>query len=418
MTENETLQGRKKILILTNDAGFGHRSASLAIKMALEMEHPGAVDVDIVNPLDHDKAPLVLKESQSDYDRIVRKAPELYDFGYKASDKLVPTYILEQGIMLGLFEVMRSLIREYTPDVIVTTHPLYTPATFAVLGVYKKYIPVIIVVTDLISVHRIWFNDKAEALIVPTEDVRDLAIDAGVAADKIHLIGIPVNPKLDRETVDKSAARKALGWDPDRFTVLISGSKRVEGLPEALHILNHFGKEMQLAIVCGRDTELYNELRAVEWHQMVHLYEFTKRMPDMMSASDLMICKAGGLSVTEALASGLPMILINVLPGQEVGNMEYVVRNGAGIHTESKDAILEALAHLNANGGKLLDEMAANSCRLGRSHAAFDAAEIIWDISHLNVGDKKLAEDANILNLLRLNRINWADYGKLESSSS
>ncbi|HMN15453.1 MAG TPA: glycosyltransferase, partial [Bellilinea sp.] len=223
-------------------------------------------------------------------------------------------------------------------------------------------------------------------------------------------------PKLDRTISDKRVAKQELGWDPDLFTVLVSGSKRVEGLPEALHVLNHFGKEMQLAIVCGRDTELFNELRTVDWHQKVHLFEFTKRMPDLMAASDLMICKAGGLSVTEALASGLPMILINVLPGQEVGNMEYAVENGAAIHAESKDAILEAMAHLTQNDNALLDEMASNSCRLGRSHAAYDAADVIWDVAQLNVGGKVLAQDPNILNLLRLNRINWTDYGKLDAS--
>lgn len=418
MKIEEVVRPKKKILILTNDAGFGHRSTALAIQAALKSAHRGECDVEIINPLDHEKTPTILKDSQTDYDKWMRKAPELYKFGFETSGMLLPEMILEQGLMLGMFEVMRSIIRRYSPDLIVNTHPLYQPATFAVLGVYKTYIPVVTVVTDLITIHRLWFNGKVEALIVPTAEAKELAIGYGIPEKNIYELGIPVNPSINSESKAKAEIRRSLGWDESLPTVLVSGSKRVEGLQDAVNVLNHFGLPLQLAIVCGCDTELYQELGQQEWHQKVHLYEFSSEMDKMMKASDLMVSKAGGLSVTEALACGLPMVMMNVLPGQEVGNMEFVVKNGAGIYIEDKDEFLEGIAHLMTNDAALLKTMAARAAALGKPEAAEKAAEIIWEVAQLKVSGKTLAQDPNILNLLRLNQIDWKDYGKAETGAN
>lgn len=119
-------------------------------------------------------------------------------------------------------------------------------------------------------------------------------------------------------------------------------------------MINHFGAPLQLVVVCGKDRETFKDLHEVIWHVPVHLYEYTSEMPAFMRAADLIVCKAGGLIVTESLACGLPMILVDVLPGQETGNMEYVVNNGAGELVESPIEMLEALSHLWINQQALL----------------------------------------------------------------
>jgi len=187
---------KKKILILTADVGFGHRSASLAIQSAIEESHPGQYQISLVNPLDNKKAPLFLKESQSEYDKWVLNVPELYKFGYELSDSPIPVTILETILVVSLFEVMNEMIEDHEPDIIINTYPLYQAPFVAVKSLHKLNIPMVTIVTDLATVHQIWFNDKVDWLVVPTETVRDDAIKAGVDPEKICLIGIPVNPRI------------------------------------------------------------------------------------------------------------------------------------------------------------------------------------------------------------------------------
>lgn len=399
---------KKRILILTADAGFGHRSAAVALQEALNIRYGNSVEVTVINPLEEKKAPMILRESQSDYDKWVRKAPELYKLGYDVSDQTVPSAILESGLTVIMFELMRDLLRKHRPHVVVSTYPLYQHALTGVMLTYKAKIPIITVVTDLATVHRLWFNDKVNAILVPTEIVQNLAIESGVAPEKLFITGIPVHPNISEAERPCAEIRAELGWDGDLLTILAVGSKRVEGLIDALNVINHLGYPVQLVVVAGKDEEMYAELKSIEWHIPVHLYDFVTNMPQFMHAADLILCKAGGLIVTESLACGLPMILVNVIPGQETGNMEYVVQNGAGVWAKTPMKILEALSHYTGNDRALLKKAAANAKHLGRPQAAFDAAEIIWNAAQQSV-KPDLSFRSNIINLLALNQIPWVE---------
>jgi len=409
---------KKRILILTADAGYGHRSAANALQEALLLRYRTSVKVEIINPLDDKRAPMVLRDAQTDYDKWVRKAPELYKFGYEASDNPLPTAIAESALTIGMFELMRDLLRTHRPDVVVSTYPLYQPALTGVLAAFKAAIPLITVVTDLATVHRLWFNSRTDILLVPTELVRDLAIEAGVDPAHIQITGIPVHPEIVGDVRSRKKIRAELGWRQDLFTVLAVGSKRVEGLVEALNVANHFGQPLQLAVVTGNDDELYAELKQAEWHNPVHLYKFVKNMPQLMHAADMIICKAGGLIVTESLACGLPMMLVNVIPGQETGNAEYVVNNGAGVLTETPVAVLEALAHFTANKQAELKRTSAAATAIGRPQAAFDAAAIIWETAQVTRAEPDLSYRSNLINLLTLNQIPWIEGEVLTSGEA
>ncbi|MBW6473706.1 MAG: glycosyltransferase [Anaerolineaceae bacterium] len=367
----------KKILILTADAGFGHRSASLAIQSAIEDLYPDQYIVSLVNPLDNNKAPFFIKESQSEYDKWVRNVPELYKFGYELSDSPIPVTILETILVVSLFEVINEMIEEHEPDIIINTYPLYQAPFVAVKSLTGINIPMLTIVTDLATVHQIWFNDKVDWLIVPTEIVRDDAIEAGVNPDNICVIGIPVNPRIFQLNESKQELKRSLGWNPELTTILAVGSKRVEHFKENLDILNHSGFQFQLIVVTGKDQELYEELKEVEWHHETYLYEFVDQMPEFMRASDLLVAKAGGLIVTEALASGLPMILIDVIPGQESGNAKFVQDGKAGFWTKSSIEFMQVLGHLFFTEQEKLMDIKDNAKTIGKPTAAMQIAEFI-----------------------------------------
>jgi 1,2-diacylglycerol 3-beta-galactosyltransferase len=392
----------KHILILTADAGFGHRSAANAIAAALQETHGRECTFKIVNPLDDERAPAWLRNSQSDYDRIARDMPDLYRLGYDLSDGSLTSRLMENALRTLLYPVLREIILDQEPDVIISTYPLYQAALGAVFAITQTFVPLIAVVTDLVTVHQIWFSADADITVVPTPMVRELAIDAGLPPEKIQEIGIPVHPRLAQETREKALIRAELGWDQNRTTILAVGSKRVEHLGPILNVLNHSGWPIQLVMAAGGDEEQYNELLKTDWHVPAHVYNFVKNMPTLMRASDASICKAGGLIVSESLAAGLPLLLTDVIPGQETGNANYVVNGGAGELIEEPLQALEVMAHWLSNDAQLLKERAANAVRLGRPRAAYDIVEQAWTLAQRGPVKKESSQIVGLPNLIEL----------------
>lgn len=372
------MDSKKRALILTADAGFGHRSAALAVKDAILDKYSEQMTVELLNPLDEPTTPTFLRDTQSDYDKYVKHVPELYQLGYEASDNLIPTAFLERSIGVLLVDTMRELFTQYKPDVVLSTYPWYQSAISTMFTGRKNKIPQFTAVTDLSTVHRMWFHKKVTGCLVPNTLVAELGMSYGMPLEKIIITGIPVSPAITKEKREKNVIRQELGWQPDLPTILAVGSKRVERLIDSLNVINHFGAPIQVAVVCGRDENLFRELTHFEWHIPAYIYEYSDQVPTLMKASDLMLCKAGGLIVTESLASGLPMMLTEIIPGQETGNAEYVTAYGAADMAESPIAILECLSHLLKDDQALLKKRAANARFLGQPESAYAAADIVW----------------------------------------
>ena len=368
----------KHILILIADYGFGHRSAANAISEALQESYGGRCVVEIVNPLDDKRAPALLRKEQVNYDRIVREMPELYKLGYEVSDSPAASNFIESAVTLMLFNLLRDIVRQQQPDVIVCTYSIYPAILSAIFDMEKHRIPVITVVTDLGAVHNLWFYPKTDLCLVPNQAVSDMAIAAGLAPEKVIITGIPVHPDLAKRDPDQSAIRLNLGWSPDLFTVLAVGGKRVGSLYKTLRVLNHSGLPLQLVIVTGGDDVLYNRFRSIEWHLKAHLYNFVTNMPMLMRAADCVLSKAGGLIVSEALACGLPLLLINAIPGQESGNVDFVVEGSAGDVARDPLEALEILCHWLTKEGDLYKMRQLNAHRLGRPQASYDVARLVW----------------------------------------
>ena len=401
---------KKNVLILTADAGFGHRSAANAVEVALKEAHEDECIVNIVNPLEDKRAPFFLRESQFDYDKIVRNMPKLYRIGFDASDASVPSAIVESALTVLLYEVMHDIIQKYDPDVILNTYPIYQSALHAVFAITKHRIPMLTVITDLSTIHRLWFYENVDGCLVPNDQVRDLALENNIPLKNIFITGIPVHPSLSRQDQPADQIRKSLGWDPGLTTILAVGSRRVDNLFETLNVINHFGAPLQIAVVAGKDKELFDELNNVEWHIPCHIYEYSSHMPKLMMASDVLVCKAGGLIVTEALACGLPIILIDVIKGQETGNAEFVVENKAGDLALSPIEFLESLSHWLYNNHELLKDKAKHAHLIGKPYSAFHVADLVLQAANKGAKGEIASSKRNFLiDLLTSNQVQWQD---------
>jgi 1,2-diacylglycerol 3-beta-galactosyltransferase len=372
------MSATKRVLILTADMGFGHRSAANAVAAALQRMHGQECVVEIVNPLDDEHTPAILRDSQEDYDKLVRDMPDVYRLRYHFSDSTVPNAIVENALTVMLFKILRDLVLRYKPDVVVSTNNLFLAPVSAVITVMDLGIPAFTVITDLVDLHIAWFHDGADMILLPTREARAQALKNKVAKEKLVVTGIPVHPALAEETRTPAEIRQMMGWQPDLTTVLVVGSKRVNNLEGVLHVLNHSGLPIQMPIIAGGDVDLYQSLLATEWHRPAYLYNFVENMPDFLRAADCIISKAGGMIVTESLACGLPMLLVDVTPGQEKGNAEFVVRNDAGKLGHTPIEALEILCHWLENDRAVLDEVRDNAQRVGRPQSAYTAAELIW----------------------------------------
>lgn len=391
---------KKRVLIMTADAGFGHRSAANAVRDALIDKYNDQLSVEVINPLDEPTTPSLLRDTQADYDKYVRNVPDLYQLGYEASDNPIPTAFLERSIGVLMMDTMHDLFKRYKPNVVLSTYPWYQSAMTALFTSHKYRTPNYTVVTDLSTVHRMWFHKKATGCFVPNKIVAELALSYGMPLNKITITGIPVSPAISKETRPKNEIRKELGWQPDLPTILAVGSKRVERLVDSLHVINHFGGKIQVAVVCGKDETLFQQLSMFDWHIPAHVYEFSDQVPTLMKASDLMLCKAGGLIVTESLAASLPMMLTEVIPGQETGNAEYVVEYGAADLAESPISILECLDHLLMDDRALLKKRAANASQLGLPLSAYTVADILYQTVAFPK-PKKPKKESPILEILK-----------------
>ena len=371
----------RNILILTADAGFGHRSTSLALARAFELRYGDKARVTIANPLDDPRAPSLLRNAESDYDKLASEWPRFYELGFRMSDTAVTTNVAEMAYVVLTYDLIARLMRRHEPDVVVITFPTYQSPVDAYRRINGTNTPMATVVTDLVTLQRMWFYKGVDLCLTPTEIAARLAVENDIPADRVHVTGLPVNPVLADTPSSKAEARLALGWDPDLFTVLAVGSKRVERLDRFVHVLNHAGFDYQIVAVAGGNNELYETWEQTEWHVPAHIYNFVKNMPDFLHASDCVLSKAGGLIVTESLACGLPLFLMQVIPGQETGNAQLVVHEGAGDRTLEPLQLLEGMAHWQADNGRLYQERAANARRLGRPQAAYDAADLIWELA-------------------------------------
>ncbi|MFW5713269.1 MAG: MGDG synthase family glycosyltransferase [Brevefilum sp.] len=370
-----------KILILTGDAGLGHRIAAEALEQAFKNQFGSRCEVTITNPLNHPDIPDFIRESQSDYDEFVKNFPELYKLGYEVSDSKLPVNLMEDGSTLLLLDVMRDIHAETDPDLVITTYPIYQAPLCALRDSDDLSIPFMATVTDLVTVHKVWFNTDITRLTVPTEAVRQRALEAGLTPEQIIITGIPVDPEIQElKSVSKPTIREELGWKPEITTLLVVGSPRVVSLMDILQKLDESDQVFQFALVAGGNDPLHEKFETTEWKHPNYVYNFIEFMPKLMRASDMIVCKAGGLIVTESLASGLPLMLVHVLPGQEQGNVAFVIDHNAGALCETPEEAYETFSGWLGDGRARLEEIAQNAEDAGRADAARKITEIAWDL--------------------------------------
>jgi UDP-N-acetylglucosamine:LPS N-acetylglucosamine transferase len=369
---------KKRVLILSSDYGFGHLSAAKAVSAALEAQD-SSVEVRIANPMKHEMTPDILRDIQDLYDES-SKQQGLYELLYKISDTSLYAAATNTAVGAMLRDSVYSEIKEMQPHVIVSVHQDYLAALKSLYEAAGFKIPIVTVITDLTTIHRRWYSRISSMTVVPTDAGYNLAVEHGLREDRIKQIGIPVHPRFVNESRSQAELIKELGWYPDKRVILVVGSKRVSNLTENLRGINHANLDIQLVLVAGGDDKLHREFMNTAWHLPTHIYNYVSDLPAFMHASDIVISKAGGLIVAETLACKKPILITDVIEGQETGNSLYVLEHGAGERAFNPLDVLETVYHWLMNDAEILKIRSQKAAALGRPQAAFEIADLVLSL--------------------------------------
>ena len=276
------------------------------------------------------------------------------------------------------------MLREHPGDIYVSVHPLINIPFLRAMRRREITTPYFIVVTDLVSTHTAWFAKEADLISIPTEQARKRALYAGIDPEKMKVIGLPVADRFCKPPGDKIVLRKKLGWSQEKTIILLVGGGEGMGpLGTVSKEINRAKLDVGLVVITGRNRKLKEELEAMDWNIPTHIYGFVTNMPDLMRAADILVTKAGPGTISEALIANLPIILYHRIPGQEEGNVSYVIDEGAGIWAPDIEDIINTLEDWLNNPEKRMLAV-ENAKRLARPDASRQIARTIAEMIRLN----------------------------------
>jgi 1,2-diacylglycerol 3-beta-galactosyltransferase len=362
----------KRIVFWFSDTGGGHRSAAEAIIEALKSKYGERIDSVMVDALTR-YAPPPFNRSSEWYAKVSNRRQWQWALSYYLSNGLRRFRLSQALLWPYIRNGIQRAVRENPADLYVSVHPILSRIVYP-----RPRPPVVTVVTDAVTAHIAWFAPEVDACVVPTELARQLGLRYGMPASKLRVIGLPVSARFSQTSSDKAELKSKLGWSADKPAVLVvGGGEGVGPLFEIARAVSAAYLPCELVIVCGRNQKLLARLQALRWNVALHAYGFVREMPDFMRAADVLVTKAGPGTISEACLTGLPMILYSRLPGQEEGNVAYVVDEGAGVWAPKPDLVVQALRHWIGSDSRELRRAAVNARRLARPNAAQDIADFL-----------------------------------------
>ncbi len=300
---------------------------------ALAERYPDRFQVRIADPFGPRTNPL-LHRIVALYSPMVRRTPPVWGTLYHATNSrpLMAALVRAYAPLVG--PTLMQMLTDHQPRLVASFHPLTNHVTARLLRRRLPGVPLITVVTDLVDFHVGWVARAADLIVVPSREAQDLCHRRGMARDRVLRLGLPIHPRFARalaEHPDRAGLRAALGLEAERFCILLTGGAEGAGqLWRKARALARSRLKLQLLLVCGRNARLQQRATEATWEVPVRAVGFIQDMSQLMLACDLIVTKAGPGTVSEALAMGLPVVLTSYLPGQEAGNVEYVLRQGAG----------------------------------------------------------------------------------------
>lgn len=358
----------KRILILTAAYGEGHNAAARGIRDGLARLAP-APEVEL-----HD----LFAETYGRFNDLIRnsylglinKWPRSWGTVYRWLDRK-QNFDRDFKWFAPVKKRFAVLLARFQPEVVVSVFPAYPYLLHEVLGADRSCRSVV-VVTDSITVNAIWYRCIADFYLVPNEQSAAVVRAAGISPEAIRAFGFPVNPRFADLPSERLAPSTAAGR---RVLYMINA-----GTAQAAQVVRLLtAMELDLTVTIGRDEKLREIVQraSASARRPVEIIGWTNELPELLSRSHLLIGKAGGATVQEAIAAGCPMIINHVVSGQEEGNAQLILETKSGARAHSPAEVGNLVEGAFADDAKQWREWAANIAQLSRPRASLDVAEFL-----------------------------------------
>ncbi len=363
-------------LLLSASYGNGHNAACRAL-IEGSRELGSAMEFEMIDFFEELVSRPISKAVGFIYVQSVRHAPALYGAFYYRTARIGYDSRTQRGINALGRKAFRQLYEERRPDVVLSLHPTPAGAVSDLKAAGAVDAPLVTIVTDY-AVHSQWIHPHTDLTVVGAPFLREQLIARGLAPERVRVAGIPISPKFALPK-DRLALRGRWGFDPERPLVLVMAGAfgMMRGLEEILTALAEI-PAAQAVFVCGHDRASRKTLerRAEPFGERLRVLGYTTEVDELMGAADLCITKAGGLTVTEALACGLPMLIYRPIPGQEEWNTRYLVEHGAGLAARKRAELSGILSELLRAPARL-STMSESARALARPGAAVEIAGMV-----------------------------------------
>ncbi|MET3132731.1 processive 1,2-diacylglycerol beta-glucosyltransferase [Oxalobacteraceae bacterium GrIS 1.11] len=359
---------QKKILLLSVSAGAGHMRAAEAIRAHADVDVV-ATHLDVMNYVTAG-----FRKLYTDfYLTLVNKAPTLWGYLYQVTNEAQPDSSMQRlrrGVERLNTKALLKEIAAFKPDAIICTH--FLPAEILSRAIRKDglHCPVWVQVTDF-DLHRMWVHEHMSGYFAANDEVAFRMRALGIGAGQIHVTGIPIMPAF-AQPLDRVECAREFGLDPARTTfLLMGGGAGLGSLDTIAERLLALDGDFQLIVLAGKNAQALAALQALAARHPGRLLAqgFTNQVERLMACADLVITKPGGLTTSECLAMGLPMIVNSPIPGQEELNADFLLEQGVALKAFDAVTLEYRIRHLLDHPAKLA-EMGAKARALGRPGAA------------------------------------------------
>lgn len=361
------------IMILTVSAGQGHHATGRAITEYFESKGHTTKTVDVYEYI----SPIISKSIEKGYLVSTKYTKKAYRQFYRKAETVTrPTFSYATNRAFG--KLFRSCIKDFMPDAIICTHVWAAQFIDSYINKYGAGKMITVgVVTDFV-LHPYWERTKVDYLITASELLNRSIQKKNIPLEKVRAFGIPIRNQFSTPLSRKEACQK-LGI-PDKTTILImSGSMGYGNVARHILALDSLDQDFQILAVCGRNKHLQHSLEKLDLKKDLFVYGYTDEVHVMMDAASCIVTKPGGLSVSESLAKGLPMILMNPIPGQEDRNLDFMLNNGLAQYVTKLHPLDEAVFQLFSSPD-LLENRRRVAQAFGKPNATQDLCEFIIEV--------------------------------------
>ena len=373
----------KKILIFYASYGGGHLSAANSIKEYIEENYTN-IEIKLVDCMEYVNK-TINKVTTTAYNEMAKNAPWAWGKVYSKSQSGVISSISKNSNKLFAIK-LNSLLEEFNPDLIISTHPFSSQMCAYLKKKNKIHTKIATIMTDY-APHEQWLigSDYIDYYFVAHDGMRQSLIKQGINEEKIFATGIPLSTKFLAH-FNKEEILSYFGLVPNKKTILFfAGGKFGLGKSRTYEMLRTFAKEfdhIQVVAISGKNPKMKKNFEEIvhtyKKEDSIKIIEYTNKVPELMSISDLVVTKPGGLTTTESLASGLPIIVINPIPGQEEENAEFLEKNHLAFWIKNDDDSKEVLDKI-LRDSETLQKMKVNARLFAKKNSCKDICKILLD---------------------------------------